>query len=271
LSTSDLIEQYHISPPDSVRQLTARISRALDEHVFQSENFSERELILLLEKIYHEDKKTTSWNLRFDRLKQFENGLKALRSTNFHDIERLRFLLLRHQKTNNRFEILQGPGGVEYHRSLKRFVLFVCGFPAALLGRLLTVIPYQLVNVIVKHIKMYDESQAATHKISYALFFYPVAFVLETVLVLLWLGWFAALLFSIAVIPLSYFSLYFFEWLHEGGLGIRLPPSRIKKRLEHYLSRQIEREKGQIVKRVDKLAAVVVHPNRENIKPEKDR
>ena len=104
---------------------------------------------------------------------------------------------------------------------------------------------------------MYDESQAATHKITYALFFYPLTFVLETVLIHLWLGWIASLLFAMMVVPLSYFSLYYFEWIREGGAGIRIPSNRMKKTLEYRLVRQINKQRDHIVKQVDKLASIV--------------
>ena len=256
LKTDDLFEKYMISPDESVKDLTAKINKVLAEHVFQSENFRDRELMLLLEKIYRDGEIFDSWSERLERLKKFENGLKVLRNRNVREIDILRRLLIKYEKSQQTLENLQAGYGVESDSQLKRFIMFLLGFPLALLGRLLTVVPYQSVNLVVKYIKMYDESQAATHKVTYALLFYPITFIIETVVVYLWLGWIASLFFAVAVVPTSYFSLYFFEWLQKGGIGIKIPVGRLKKRLLKHYSSQIDRERYLIVEQVDKLAAM---------------
>ena len=141
--------------------------------------------------------------------------------------------------------------------SLKRFLMILTGFPIAGLGWLLNFLPYQLCNLIVKHIKRYDVSQAATHKVAYSLLFFPLTFVLEAMLVHIWLGWVATLTFAIIIIPLSYFTLFFFEWLNKGGLGIPISSLKMKTTLSHRILTQLKAQRASINDLVDDLSTRV--------------
>ena len=257
LDTTDLIEKHKGFSQIVVRELTERIRNNLDEHVFQSESFRDRELMLLLERIYSEEKNSDSWLERFERLKQFEVGLNALKDSCAFEIESLRQMLSRYKKLTSSLESRHDPPADNTQGSLKRFLLILTGFPLAGLGWLLTIMPYQLCNLIVKHIKRYDESKAATYKVAYSLLFFPLTFVLEAMLVHIWLGRVATVTFAILIIPLSYFTLFFFEWLHKGGLGIPISSLKLKTTLSHRILKQLKAQRACINDLVDDLSTRV--------------
>jgi 1-acyl-sn-glycerol-3-phosphate acyltransferase len=257
LDTTDLVEKHKGFPQIAVRDLTERIRNNLDEHVFQSESFRDRELMFLLERIYSEEKNSDSWLERFERLKQFEVGLNAMKDTCAFEIESLRQMLSRYKKLTSSLESMHDSPADNTQGSLKRFLLILTGFPLAGLGWLLTILPYQLCNLIVKHIKRYDESQAATYKVAYSLLFFPLTFVLESMLVHIWLGWVATVTFAILIIPLSYFTLFFFEWLLKGGLGIPISSLKLKTTLSHRILIQLKAQRACINDLVDDLSTRV--------------
>lgn len=263
LDTGDLAEKYKAHPRSAVRDLTDRISRILQAHVFQAENVQDRELMLLLERIYSEGSGDDMWRDRFERLKKFETGLKRLRTRHASEIERLRQMLSKYIKMSETIRVSSNISGGKSRFSAKRFFMAISGLPVAGLGWLLTMIPYQLCNLFVKHIKRYDASAAATYKVAYSLFLFPAAFLLEALSVHLWLGGTASLIFAVAVIPVSYFTLYYFEWICEGGWGISSPSKKFRKNSLQRASQQLERQRGEIVERVNNLSKYL-EPGAEN-------
>lgn len=260
LDTTDLAAKYKGSPQIAVRELTERIRDNLEEHVFQTESFQDRELMLLLDQIYSEEKDSDSWLERFERLKQFETGFNALKGPCASEIANLREMLSRYNNLTTSLESMNAPPVENSRGSLKRFLLVLTGSPIVGLGWLLNLLPYQLCNFIVKHVKRYDEAEAATYKVIYSLVLFPLAFVLEAVLVHIWLGWIATVTFVILIIPLSYFTLFFFEWFHKGGLGIRIPSLKLKTTLSHRILKQLKAQRASINDLVDDLAAQVEQP-----------
>ena len=254
LDTDDLIVTYKTLPLDAVRDLTDRISQVLHEHVFQSENVRDRELMLLLEQIYSEERNDNTWRDRFERLKKFEVGLKILRTSHSLEISRLRQMLSKYIKISKTIQVSKNISKSKYVYSAKRFFMAMSGFPIAGLGWLFTIIPYQLCNLFVKYIKRYDESAAATYKVAYSLFLFPITFFLEALFIHLWLGWIVSLIFVVAIIPLSYFTLNFFEWVYEGGWGISNPLMILQKNRLLLASKQLEYERSEIIDLVNGLA-----------------
>ena len=87
--------------------------------------------------------------------------------------------------------------------SLARFAAALTGLPVAALGVGVNLLPYRLCDVIVKRIKKYDAAAAATYKVVWSLALFPAAWLVEALLVGLWLGWAAAAGFALLVVPLS--------------------------------------------------------------------
>ncbi|MFC1495241.1 1-acyl-sn-glycerol-3-phosphate acyltransferase [Thermodesulfobacteriota bacterium] len=255
LNANDLIKKYSTSPKDAVQELTERIGKALKECVFQSDNFLDHKLMLYLERIYSGEKNSASWLERLERLKQFEAGLIALRDRCVSEIDQLRRMLSRHKKLLNFLDKMHYPPGDNRTRSTKRFLLGLAGLPLAAIGCLLTFLPYQIINFIVKHYKKYDRAQAATHKVACSLFLFPFTFLVEAMLLYIFFGLAVSIIFAILVIPLSYFTLYYLEWLYEGGWGIPISLRRLRKTFRHRVSQRLEEQSRHIKDLVDNLAA----------------
>ena len=236
-----------------MRQLTERIADALRECVFQSESFIDRNLMLSLEKIYNGNKGGISWSERLERLKQFENGLNTLQDCCLTEINFLRRMVSRYKILENSIENLCTPFN-RVPNSPKHFFIALLGFPFAAMGYLVTFLPYQLCSLTVKYLKKYDEASAATFKVIYSIFLYPVTFLVETVIIYTLLGGIASILFAILIIPLCYFTIYFREWLYEEGWGIPLNLVSLRKSIRHRISLQLEELGAQIRDTIDDLA-----------------
>lgn len=254
IAPGDLIQTHSETPKTAVRQLTERIGAALNELVFQADNYRDRELMLLLERIYTKDKADNAWPERIARLKTIAAGLNALEGIRPAEIDHLRQLLEKYAHSSAMFESVQqstfekSPGGVS------RFLLALAGFPLAALGWLCTIVPYQLCGFLVTKIKKHDAAAAATYKIVYALMLYPLAFFAEGVLIYMTLGGSAAMLFALLVIPLSYFTLFYFEWLYGIGWNIVLPSHHLERRRRNHAAKRLASQRRHINNMVNSLA-----------------
>ena len=255
LETDDVIKKYNESTGDAVRELTERVGNALEECVFQSENFLERELMLYLERLYSEDKADDSWPERLNRLKRFEAGLNTIRDGSLAEINRLRNMLSRHRKLVNLLHKTHHSYINNKPRSLKRLLTAMAGFPIAAAGCLLTYLPYRSCDFIVKNIKKYDMAKTATYKVVYSIILFPLTFLLEAILIYIFFGWIISILFLILIIPLSYFTLYFIEWLYEGGWGMPIYLRKLRKTFRNRISQRLEEQSSRIIDLIDDLAA----------------
>ena len=141
-----------------------------------------------------------------------------------------------------------------------KLFLALAGFPIAALGWLLNVLPYQLCNLIVKHIKKSDEAVAATYKVTYSMLLFPLTYVLEAVLMYIWFGGIASILFAALIIPLSYFTVRYYEWVHEGGVGPWMSSSKLTRTLSNRLQKQQKVLYIRIHNLVDELATRIDQP-----------
>jgi hypothetical protein len=137
---------------------------------------------------------------------------------------------------------------------LLRIIAGTLGAILAMLGAILNWLPYHLVDFLVKSAKK-DESDAATYKVVYSIFIFPLSYFLEGWLIRRWLGWELAILFGVLIIPLSYFTLLFFEWREETGgrsskFGVWFGGASSR------ISSQLERIRVRIVNQVNELAAL---------------
>jgi len=67
----------------------------------------------------------------------------------------------------------------------------------------------------------------------------------------------ATVTFAILIIPLSYFTLFFFEWLLKGGLGIPISSLKFKTTLSHRILIQLKAQRACINNLVDDLSTRV--------------
>jgi hypothetical protein len=254
LQTSNFVEKHADDPQKAVNDLTDEIARSLNEHVFQTNDFRERDLMLLLERIYRNQQIDNSWPERLKRLKKYGNGLNTLRGPYSHEIDRLRRMLSHYEMQAITFEKRYGTSDSGTHRSIWRFLKALAGLPLAGCGALLNILPYKCCSLLVNHIKKHHEAAAATYKVAYSIFLFPVAYLGEWLLIHWWFGWVVSIPFAVGIIPLSYFTLFYFEWLADGGWGIPMPSKRLKKIQAHRISRRLHNQRRRIQDQMDVLA-----------------
>jgi 1-acyl-sn-glycerol-3-phosphate acyltransferase len=249
--TTPFEEQYKKDPASAVRNLTDEIGRVLDRYVFQAETYRDRELILLLDRLYsEEDKPTSSWAERLDRLRVFGSAIDDLRSSHSKEINDLRHLLSRYHRISKIFRI--DPLNTKpTQRSFGLFLMNSLGLLLAAIGWLLNIVPYKLIDLLVRLLHK-DESEAGTFKVLFGLILFPVTYCIEGWLIYRWFGWVATLCFAILIVPLTLFTLRFFEWREE----IRVAGSNpfIELGTTGRAAAQLQRLKDRIVDEVDHLA-----------------
>ena len=183
---------YRADPLSGVRALTDQIKRVLDRHVFQTESFRDRKLMLLLDHLYAEQVTTasarTSWADRLTRLKRFERGMARLREIYPQEIGRLRHLLARYRRLSTDYGVRQKRAAVKKPpRSWKISFLSFFGSLLAWIGSILNWVPYHACGRLVWLLRL-KEADAATFKILFGMLLYPLAYGAEGYLLYRWLG-----------------------------------------------------------------------------------
>lgn len=242
----DITPYENLEPSSTVAKLTHALADSLHDYVVQTETYRERELMLLLEKISANETGSDSEFKRFTRLKEFERGLSQLRASSSDEIDALRILLSRYERLARNYRI-------ETHSSsssptISHTVHAILGGVLAIPGWLFNFIPYRLCDLLIRATRQ-DESNTATFKVIYSLFLFPLFYLLEGYVVWRFLGTIPAILFSILILPFSYYTLLYTEWYASsfGGVGWLKSRNRMKA--------QMDRLRGRILKQLDQLAA----------------
>jgi len=89
---------------------------------------------------------------------------------------------------------------------------------------------------------------------------FPLTYVLEAVLVYIWFGGFASILLAALIIPLSYFTVRYYEWVDEGGVGKSMSSSRLARTLSDRFLKQQKVLHARIHALVDELATKIDLP-----------
>jgi glycerol-3-phosphate O-acyltransferase / dihydroxyacetone phosphate acyltransferase len=251
IDTTPFEELHKQDPNSAVRNLTDEIGRVLDRYVFQAETYRDRELILLLDRLYsEEDKPASSWGNRLDRLRIFGSAIDDLRNTHTKEINDLRHLLSRYHRISKIFRI--DPLNTKpVKRSFGLFLMNSLGLILATVGWLFNIVPYKLTDLLVRVLRK-DESEAGTFKVLFGLILFPVTYVIEGWLIHRWFGWIATLSFAILIVPLTLFTMRFFEWREE--IRVTGSNSFIEFGSTARASAQLQRLKSRIVDEVDHLA-----------------
>ena len=103
--------------------------------------------------------------------------------------------------------------------------------------------------------KKYNEAASATYKVIYSLFLFPLIYFVEGLLVHMWLGSAASIPFAVLIIPLSYFTLFFFEWFYDDGWAIPIPSFLFGKSASNRIRKLLDNQRDRINEQVDALAA----------------
>lgn len=257
LDTKMFWTRYQESPNDAVRDMTQEIAGILADNVFQADSSRDRQLMLLLERIYADEEHESSWGERLENLKKIEAGLKVLQKSYRDEITQLRHMLSQYQSLstplNNKQEIFKNE--VDY--SIKQFIKSLIGLPFAILGGALNLIPYQLCRLLVTYVHKNDVAVSATFKIVYAIFLFPITFFFELLLIHTLMGTLTAILFAILIIPLSYFTLFYFDWLSLIGWGILIPSGPLGRSMSEKISMQLKEQRSRIRNQVNTLAKLL--------------
>jgi hypothetical protein len=147
---------------------------------------------------------------------------------------------------------------------LKKFLKAFIGLPFAMLGVFFNFIPYHLCRLLVTYVHKNDESASATYKITYSIFLFPITFFFEFLLIHVFIASPAAILFAILIIPLSYFTLFFFDWLSFIGWEILIPSGTLGKSMSEKISGQLEEKRIRIRDYVDNLANLLERQGKKN-------
>ena len=89
---------YVSDAPAAIQELTSTLHETLGTHVFQAETFQDRELIILLEKVYFESTQGHDWAERYKRLGEFKERVITLRRCCPEEVRRLRRLASRYRR-----------------------------------------------------------------------------------------------------------------------------------------------------------------------------
>ena len=137
-------EALHASDPAAaIQELTTEIHRVLGDHVFQAETFQDRELIILLERVYFESQRGHDWAERYRRLGEFKPRVTELRHCCSQEMVRLRRLVARYR----RLVRLVGMRTGEIPATPMAAILGATGSLLAYAGWIFNWIPYRLVQM----------------------------------------------------------------------------------------------------------------------------
>ncbi|MCI0417509.1 1-acyl-sn-glycerol-3-phosphate acyltransferase [bacterium] len=237
-----------LEPSRAVVPLTEALEGSLHDHVVQTETYRDRELMQLLERISSSEIGGDSDFERFTRLKEFERGLSRLRSAAAEEIDALRVLLSRYDRLARNYGIERDLSASS--PTISEIVRAIAGGVLAIPGWIFNFVPYHLCDLLIRATRQ-DASNAATFKVIYSLFLFPLCYFFEGYLIAGLAGSTAAILFSILILPLSYYTLFYKEWCAARFLGIDWlkPRDRVKS--------QLERLRGRILRQLEQLAELV--------------
>jgi 1-acyl-sn-glycerol-3-phosphate acyltransferase len=242
-------EALHASDPTAaIQELTTEIHRVLGDHVFQAETFQDRELIILLERVYFESRQGHHWAQRYRRLSEFKPRVTELRHCCRPEMARLRRLVARYR----RLVRLVGMRTGEIPATPMAAIQGAAGSLFAYTGWVFNWIPYRLVKWLVERRRL-PHTDIATMTITWSLVAFPLAYLAEWLLIGSLLGWEAGLLFGVGIMPFSYLALRYFEWRETLGIRPSSPAALFSGRWSHRTSRRLQRLREKIIREVERF------------------
>jgi len=250
VDTSRAVALHASDETAAIHALTAQIEKVLGDHVFQAETFQDRELIILLEKIYFESGQTQPWAERYKRLGEFKPRVAGLRQCCPGEMTRLRRLAARYRRLSH----IAGRRTGETSSTPVTSFLGAAGSLIAYIGWAFNWIPYRLVKWRVQRERL-SRIDIATMTIGWSLIIFPLAYLAEGLLIGTFFGWKTGLLFGIGIGPFSYLTLRYFEWRETLGIRPPSPAALFRGRWSHRTSRRMQRLREQIMREVEGFPA----------------
>jgi 1-acyl-sn-glycerol-3-phosphate acyltransferase len=197
-AVADLRGLHERDEREAVRELTARIQRALEGLTLTFEHPEDVELVDVAERLYARQKKLTGWRdrepmaERLPRLQRFAEGVRWLREADPERLDGIRAQVRRYLRLLTLFGASEGdvpkryPLGSVLRYSARQLLLLTLVLPVALLGMIVWAVPYLLTRYVAPRFRP-ELDQVATYKVGTALLMFPLWLgVLE---VATWLAW----------------------------------------------------------------------------------
>ncbi len=251
VDTSSAVALHALDETAAIRALTAEIEKVLSDHVFQAETFQDRELIILLEKIYFESGQKHPWAERYKRLGEFKTHVGRLRQCCPGEMTRLRRLAARYRRLSH----IAGRRTGETPSTPVTSFLGAAGSLIAYIGWAFNWIPYRLVQWRVRRGRL-SRIDIATMTIGWSLVIFPLAYLSEGLLIGTFFGWKTGLIFGIGIVPFSYLTLRYFEWRETLGIRPPYPSALFGGRWSHHTAKRLQRLRERIMREVEGFAAV---------------
>jgi glycerol-3-phosphate O-acyltransferase / dihydroxyacetone phosphate acyltransferase len=195
---ADLRALYERDEREAVRELTARIQRALEALTLNFEHPEDVELVDVAERLYARQKKLAGWRdrepmaERLPRLKRFADGVRWLRDADPERLDAMRTQVRRYLRLLTIFGASEGdvprhyPLGTVLRYAAKQLVLLTLVLPVALLGMVVWAVPFLLTRYVAPRFRP-KLDQVATYKVGMAVLAFPLWLaVLEVATWLLW-------------------------------------------------------------------------------------
>jgi hypothetical protein len=250
VDTNRAVALHASDPAAAIHALTSEIEKVLSDHVFQAETFQDRELIVLLERVYFESQQGLHWAERYRRLGEFKQRVTGLRQCCAGEMARLRKLAARYRRLSR----IAGTRTGETPTTPMTSILGAAGSLIAYIGWAFNWVPFRLVRRLVRRGRL-PRMDIATMTIRWSLVIFPLAYLVEGLIIGLLLGWKAGLLFAIGIVPLSYLALRYFEWRETLGIRPPSPSALFGGRWSRRTSRRLQRLREQIMREVEGFPA----------------
>jgi glycerol-3-phosphate O-acyltransferase / dihydroxyacetone phosphate acyltransferase len=250
VETSRAVALHASDEQAAIHALTAEIEKVLSDHVFQAETFKDRELIILLEKVYFESGQKHPWAERYKRLGEFKPRVAELRQCCPGEMTRLRRLAARYRRLSH----IAGTRTGETPSTPVTSILGAAGSLIAYIGWAFNWIPYRLVKWRVQRGRL-QRMDVATMTIGWSLVIFPLAYLAEGLLIGTFLGWKTGLIFGIGIGPFSYLTLRYFEWRETLGIRPPHPSALVRGRWSRRTARRLQRVREQIMREVEGFPA----------------
>lgn len=250
VDTGRAVALHASDAPAAIQELTSTLHETLGMHVFQAETYQDRELVILLEKVYFESTQGHDWAERYKRLGKFKDRVTGLRRCCPEDMRRLRRLASRYRRLSR----IAGTKTGETPSGPATAVLATLGSLLAYAGWVFNWLPYRLVAWLVRRRRL-PRTDIATMTIFWSFAVFPLAYLAEGLLIGRLLGWKAGLAFGAGIVPLSYLTLMYFEWRETLGIRPAAPGAFFGGRWSHRTARRLHRLREQIMNEVDLFPA----------------
>ncbi|HUP51765.1 MAG TPA: 1-acyl-sn-glycerol-3-phosphate acyltransferase [Longimicrobiales bacterium] len=210
---ADLRGLHEQDEREAVRELTARIQRALEALTLNFEQPEDVELVDVAERLYARQKKLAGFRdrepmaERLPRLLRFTEGVRWLRAADPERLDEMRAQVRRYLRLLTLFGASEGDVPRRYplwsvlRYAAKQLLLLTLVLPVALLGMVVWAVPFLLTRYVAPRFRP-KLDQVATYKVGMAVLAFPIWFgVLELVT---WLAWgFRPALAALVALPVT--------------------------------------------------------------------